>query len=138
MPQMLAHERLSPASGIRLSSDRAFGMVLGSVLALASAAPLLRSRPVNWYLLLAAGVVWAAAFIYPASLHPLHWLGTRIAIAIHRVMSPILMAVLFFGILTPAGLLMRLAGRRTLSPRLSQSYWRSRESEPVHSMKVPF
>ncbi len=48
------------------------------------------------------------------------------------------MALLFFGILTPAALLMRLANRRALALDPSSSYWHSREAEGVHSMKAPF
>jgi hypothetical protein len=134
----LAHERLSAGPEIRLSSDRAFGTVLGTVLALAGAAPLLRSRPVNRYLLLAAAVVWIGALVRPSLLQPVHRLSTRLAIAINRVTSPVVMALLFFGILTPAALLMRLANRRALALDPSDSYWRSREGEAVHSMKAPF
>jgi hypothetical protein len=134
----LAHERLSAGPEIRLSSDRAFGTVLGTVLALAGVAPLLRSRPVNRYLLLAAAVVWACALVRPRLLQPVHRLSTHLAIAINRVTSPILMALLFFGILTPAALLMRLAKRRALALDPSPTYWHSREAEVVHSMKAPF
>jgi hypothetical protein len=134
----LAHERLSAGPEIRLSSDRAFGIVLGAALALAGIAPLLRSHPVKRYLLLAAAVVWACALVRPRLLHPVHRLSTHIAVAINRVTSPLLMAILFFGILTPAALLMRLANRRALALDPSPSYWRNRETEVVHSMKAPF
>ena len=134
----LAHERLSSGPEIRLSSDRAFGIVLGTVLALAGAVPLLRSRPVNRYLLFAAVVVWTCALVRPKLLQPVHRLSTYLSIAINRVTSPILMALLFFGILTPTSLLMRLANRRALALDPADSYWRNREGEAVHSMKAPF
>jgi hypothetical protein len=138
----LAHERLRAGPEIRLSSDRAFGTVLGTALALAGVAPLLRSgavnQHVNLYLLLAAAVVWAGALVRPALLHPVHRLFTHLAVAINRVTSPLLMAILFFGILTPTALLMRLGKRRALLLDPSDSYWRSREGESVHSMKAPF
>jgi hypothetical protein len=134
----LAHERLSAGPEIRLSSDRAFGIALGTVLAFAGAAPLLQSRRINRYLLLAAAVVWIGALVRPSLIQPVHRLSTHLAVAINRVTSPILMAILFFGILTPVALLMRLANRRALALDPSPGHWHNREGEAVHLMKAPF
>jgi hypothetical protein len=134
----LAHERLSAGPEIRLSSDRAFGIVLGAALALAGVAPRLRSHRINRYLLLAAVVAWACALVRPRLLQPVHRLSTHLAVALNRVTSPLLMAILFFGILTPTALLMRLVKRRALALDPAGTYWHSREGEAIRSMKAPF
>src|SRR5208283_2714838 len=138
----LAHEQIRPEA-VRLSSNRSFGASIGAILALAGIAPLLKSRPANGIVLGAAVVVFALAFAYPEALAPFHKIWFRVALGLHSVMSPILMAVLFFGLLAPLGYLMRAFGRDPLELSLSRkdpgaSYWHAREASLAASMKVPF
>ncbi len=138
----LAHEQLRPGEAIRLSSNRSFGLSIGVVLALTGLAPLLKARPANWILLTAASAAFLVGLAYPRALTPLHRIWFRVAVVLHSIMSPVLMAILFFGLLTPIAFLMRVFGRNALELGLSRgdrdaSYWNARDSAPG-SMKVPF
>ena len=46
------------------------------------------------------------------------WFG----LALHKVVNPLVMGVLFFVVITPIGLLMRLAGKRPLGLRIRTRY----------------
>jgi len=49
---------------------------------------------------------------------------------LHRIASPIALAILFYGVVTPTGLLMRLFGKDPLRLRFdreAKSYWIARE-----------
>ena len=72
---------------------------------------------------LGVGLIAAGAVI-PARLGPVYraWMG--LAHAISRVTTPVFMGVIFFLILTPVGLVMRLFGRNPLKRQdVNQSYW---------------
>jgi hypothetical protein len=72
---------------------------------------------------LGVGLIAAGAVI-PASLGPVYraWMG--LAHAISRVTTPVFMGVVFFAVLMPVGLVMRLFGRNPLKRQeVNQSYW---------------
>jgi hypothetical protein len=68
----------------------------------------------------------AAALVRPEMLNPLNRLWLRFGLLLHRVVNPIVMALVFFGAVWPTGLVMRWMGRDLL--RLQRepdaaSYW---------------
>ena len=71
------------------------------------------------------GVLLAvAALVVPSQLGPAKraWMG--LAHLISRVTTPVFMGIVFFGVMTPIGLLMRLVGRRPLVHRENDGgYW---------------
>jgi len=139
-PIEVAHEQLRP-DVVRFSSNRSFGISAAVFLAVIALAPLLKSRPVNRFVLLAASVALFLALVWPGVLGPLHRLFFRIALVLHAIASPILMAVLFFGLLTPTGYFRRRWGRSALKLEVSlgnpATYWEAREAG-VSSMNATF
>ena len=139
---LVAHERVAPTDSVRLSSNRAFGLAIGAALAAISVAPAFHGKPIRVLPLVAAAAFAALAVVLPSILAPLHRIWFRIALMLHAVMSPLIMALLFFGVLTPVAILMRLFGRNALDrggfgdPSFS-TFWIARARGPI-SMKVPF
>lgn len=126
------HELLEgegPAAG---SSDRSFGLLFG---ALAGAAAVLaawkgRSSEFGWGAI--AVLFLAAALFMPALLGPLNRGWRRLALLLSKVTTPIIMGLLFFFVLTPVGVVMRLTGKDPLRVRFerdSPSYWLGRTSQ---------
>ena len=105
----------------RLSSDRSFGLVIATALALyAIKHPLL---------LVPAALILVTALTRPQILHGPNLLWARVGQVLHRIVNPILMAVLFFGVFTPMAVLLRVFGKDLLGLRTkSQSYWINRTS----------
>jgi len=63
----------------------------------------------------------------PAQLGPVYRAWMALAKAISKVTTPVFMSVIFFLVLTPAGILVRLFGHRPLTrSRGGPSYWQSR------------
>jgi hypothetical protein len=121
----LAHgipARLTPAEG------RKFGLTVGAAFAVLGAITWWREHPILMYAFggLASALVLAGLLV-PGRMGPVYraWMG--LAHAISRVTTPIFMGVVFFGVIMPAGLLMRLLGRNPIkhSP-VNQSYWAAR------------
>lgn len=69
-----------------------------------------RNRGYLW-LGLAVGFGVAAAAV-PSILAPLNRIWLKIGLALHKVMTPLIMGLLFFLVVTPIGLLMRATGER--------------------------
>ncbi len=84
-----------------------------------------------------ARVLWAVAgacgllgFLWPAGLRPVYVMLTAISLPIGFVLSHVLMAAIYYLILTPVGLFFRIIGRDPLDRKLDRSatsYWVARE-----------
>lgn len=119
-------EGTSSNVAVKVSSNRAFGVVFTVVLLIIAALPSLRGAAPYWPAgIVAAGFALVSA-LAPAWLAPLNRLWTRIGLLMHRVVSPIVLGVMFFLVVTPIGVLMRIAGKDPLRLRLDKaasSYW---------------
>lgn len=127
---MTAHERLSREPEVRGSSDRSFGLVFATVFLAVGLWPLGRGGTLRVWALAVAGVFFAAALAGPSLLAPLNRLWTRFGLLLSKVTTPIVMGVLFYLVVTPTGLLMRLFGKdplRLSRDRVAGSYWIHRE-----------
>ena len=70
---------------------------------------------------------------------PLYWAWMGIAYVFGNVMSRVLLALFFYGMITPMGLVMRLAGRDKLQLRHSApSYWRDVPPHKEHDYERQF
>jgi len=60
------------------------------------------------------GLLVVAGLVVPAQLGPVYRAWMKLALAISKVTTPIFMAIIFYIVITPAGLLARLFGHRPL------------------------
>jgi len=105
-----------------LPSDRSFGWTFTGVFALGALF-------YPWVLALAA--VTAAVTLARAQwLAPFKRAWMTLGEALHGVVSPLVLGLVYFGVFTPVGVAMRLAGRDALARRFERavpSYWVRRE-----------
>jgi hypothetical protein len=139
-PQL--HEDIERSAEAAGSSDRAFGIVFAVAFGAWALLPLLHGRGIRAWALAGATLFLAAALARPGVLAPLNRAWTRLGMLLALVANPIILAILFYLVLMPVGLLMRLAGKRPLQlgfdPR-ARSYWTPREPGPApDTMKRPF
>ncbi len=127
---MQTHEDLSRTQAVRASSERFFGLTFFVVFLIIALWPLLRQDPIRPIALGLALAFLAASLIAPAWLAPLNRLWLKFGELLHRITSPVILGIMFFGVITPIGFLMRLAGKDLLrmkfDPRCA-SYWIRRE-----------
>jgi hypothetical protein len=139
----MPHESLRREESIAGSSDRSFGIVFAAVFLIVAVVPWFFGGIFRaWALVVAAGFL-VAALAFPSTLAPLNRLWTRFGLLLHRIVSPIVLGIMFFLVVTPIGLLMRLFGKDPL--RLERdasagSYWIPREppGPPPESLKDQF
>ena len=129
--ETLASER--PAAG---SSDRAFGYIFAGLFVFFGILWLWHSRAsAYWWLLAALAVFLLAQFATPL-LSSFNRVWRRFGLALSRVMNPVVLAILFFGVLMPISVILRLTGKDPLRLRIDKSvtsYWIKR-SAPGTSM----
>ena len=71
-------------------------------------------------------VFLVAALFFPPLLQPLNRLWTKFGLLLHKVVSPVVLGIMFFLVITPIGLLMRSLGKNPLQLRFdddARSYW---------------
>ena len=105
-----------------LPSNRSFGWLFAGVFAFIAL-----FHP--WTLLL-AGIFALVTITRDDWLTPLNRAWMKLAALLHQVVSPVIMGIMFFGVFTPMGWLMRRSGwdamRRTWDPA-AKSYWIRRD-----------
>mgnify|MGYP001320416754 CR=1 FL=1 len=117
--------RLTRAEG------RKFGLTVGAAFLLITAFLWWRGfrAPLPYLGGLGGGLVLAGALV-PGMLGPVYkaWMG--LALLLSKVTTPIFMGVVYFLVITPVALVMRLLGKRLLAaPSGGQTYWTERSSE---------
>ena len=114
--------RLTAAEG------RKFGLLVGGAFALLGFLLWRRGHaPVAAVGAALGALLIAGGLVVPARLEPVYRAWMKLALAISKVTTPLFMTVLYFLVLTPAGLVARLAGHRPVSPpRGAGTYWRDR------------
>jgi fatty acid desaturase len=124
------HERLADGGVIKSSSDRSFGIVFAVVFVIIGLWPFLFGEVVRWWALAIAVVFGVLAAVRPGLLAPLNWLWTKFGLLLNGIVSPLVMGLLFYLVITPFALVMRLTGKDLLhlkrDPK-AHSYWILRE-----------
>ena len=104
---------------------RSFALSVGGVFVALALVLYWRGRPAVAGVLGVVGVaLLAAGVVVPGRLGPVYRAWMALALAISKVTTPVLMGVIYFGVLTPIGLVLRLLGRRPLARRRGAgTYW---------------
>lgn len=107
---------------------KSFGYVVGIALVLAAGAVLLfnGSTPVTLGLATAGVLLVAFGITAPRVLGPVHLAWMALAVLLGYVMTRVILTLVFYLLVTPIGLLMRLSGRDPMRRRLkpdAPSYW---------------
>ena len=114
----------------KIGSERSFGIVFAAVFLLVSLWPLLDRASPRWWAIVVAAVFALCAWFAPRILTPLNRVWFHFGELLHRIVSPIALGVIFFGVITPYAFVMRLFGRDALLLRKRSarpSYWVRRE-----------
>lgn len=120
------HEAFAREEVVVAGSDRSFGLVMTAAFAILSLLNGWHDGRIWPWTAGIAVVFFVASLIYPTILNPLNRLWLKFGLLLHKVVNPIVMALLFYGVVLPTGLIMRAPGRDLLrikrDPQAS-SYW---------------
>lgn len=85
------------------------------------------------------GTLWVLGAVIPGMLGPVYnaWMG--MALAISKVTTPIFLGIVYFIVLTPTGLIMRLVGRKPMNhPLTDGGFWYTTEGRPKTDLRRQF
>ena len=113
---------------MKKSSEKTFGIVFGILFLAISLWPLLNNEAIRIWSIVLAFVFLTITFLKPKLLKPLNNAWIKLGEVLGRIIAPIIMALVFFIILTPISLLVRALGKYLLQLKLTndKSYWNIR------------
>jgi hypothetical protein len=109
-----------------MPTNRSFGIVFSIVFFLLGIFPLALNESVYFVPLFTSVSLLFLTFTLPRILTPFNYIWFRFGMLLHAIVSPIALGILFYGVVTPTGLLMRLFGKKPLAldfDRDAPSYW---------------
>ncbi len=126
----MIHDNPDENEGPNSSSDRSFGIVMSAACVVIALYPLVSANTPYWWLLaIGAGFLLLAA-AKPEALAPLNHVWTRFGLLLGKIGNPIVLGLMYFIIISPIAIGMKLAGRdplrRKFDPGL-ETYWQDRD-----------
>lgn len=123
---VVSHERLTAEDDVRAGSNRSFGITFAVVFVLIGLFPLVHGGHIRLWALACAAVFAAFALIWPAALAPLNRVWFRFGMLLHKIVNPVVLGLMFFVVITPVGLFIRLFGGKLMALNFDKSqpsYW---------------
>ena len=113
---------------IQLSSNKLFGVVFGVIFLIISLWPLKSSGDIIIWSLIISLIFFILGFLNSEILTPLHYLWLKLGFFLSKIVSPVIMFIIFFGLVSPIGIFMRLIGKDlvNLKKKPLDSYWINR------------
>ena len=124
----------------KLPSNRNFGIVFFVVFLIISFYPLTYNGDIIKWSLVISIIFLILGLLNSKIITPLNWLWFKFGIFLGRTISPIIMALIFFIVVTPIGLMMKLLRKDLLNLKYnkkSKSYWIEKNG-PKSKMKNQF
>ncbi len=124
---------------IKIGSNRSFGIVFFIVFLIISLFPVLKGNDVRIWSLIISLIFLVLGLMNSNILSPLNKLWFKFGLLLGNFISPIIMGFVFFLVVTPIGLFMRLLGKDLLNLKTKnvKSYW-IEKTGPKSKMKNQF
>ena len=124
---------------IKISSNRSFGLVFFVVFLLISIYPLLHGQNLRFWSLIVAIIFLALGLLNSKILTPLNKIWFKFGLLLGRIVSPVIMSIIFFFVVTPISFVMKILGKDILNLKRNNNntYW-VEKSGPKSKMKNQF
>jgi hypothetical protein len=139
-----SHESFESHVPTTMGSERSFGFLVGGILLVIALWPLHAWEQPHWWALVPALPLIALAAIRPSLLAPLNKLWFKLGMLLGRIVSPIVLGIVYFLWITPFALVLRLMKKKLLAldfePQ-AKSYWIIRQpakAEAAARMRRPY
>ena len=112
----------------RKSNNRSFGILFCIVFLLIAIWPLISSNPIRYWAIVLSITFLILGVVNSKLLSPLKDYWIKLGEILGKVIAPLVMSLVFFIILTPIGLILRIFGKDLLKLKKNKksSYWLSR------------
>ena len=124
---------------LKIPSNRSFGFVFATVFFLIAIYPLINSGEIKYWSIIISIIFLILGLINSRLLSPLNNLWFKFGIYLGKIISPIIMGIIFFLVVTPIGLIMKILKKDLLNLRYNskKTYWINKTG-PKSKMKNQF
>ena len=124
---------------IKISSNKSFGIVFFIVFLIIALYPMIKDGDIRLWSLIISLIFLILGLINSIILTPLNRLWFKFGIFLGKIISPIILGIIFFLVVTPTGILLRLFGKDVINLKYNKnnSYW-IKKTGPKSKMKDQF
>jgi hypothetical protein len=141
MSQNQTHEQGGHSHSIPPSSDRSFCMVMAGAFLVIGLFMFWSTSQIHYWVFALSLIFLVVGLLIPALFRPLNKAWLHFGMLLQKVVNPMILGLLFFGIFLPVGLVLRLSGKDPLYLKKpsGKSCWVARASSPPpEKMKLQF
>ena len=123
---------MSLNKSIKISSNRSFGLVFFLVFLIIALWPLKYEGDIRLWSLVLSIIFFILGVLNSKLLTPLNKLWLKFGIFLGSIVSPIIMGIVYFLVVTPTGIFMRLLGKdllKTSKVKNASTYWLKRDKQ---------
>mgnify|MGYP001175997157 CR=1 FL=1 len=124
---------------IKISSNRSFGLVFFIFFLIIAIYPIIYDESLRVWSLIISFVFLILGLINSKILAPLNKIWFQFGLLLGRIVSPVIMGIIFFLVVTPIALIMKIIGKDLLNLKFNKgkTYWIEKNG-PMSSMKNQF
>tara|TARA_B100000214_G_C23614308_1_gene466527 strand:- start:159 stop:545 length:387 start_codon:yes stop_codon:yes gene_type:complete len=124
---------------IKVSSNKSFGIVFSIFFLLISVYPLLNNDPIYYWSLFVSFIFLVLGLMNSKILSPLNLLWFKFGILLGKIVSPVIMGIIFFFVVTPISIILKIFGKDVLNLKFNnnKTYWIVKDG-PKSNMKKQF
>ena len=115
---------------IKTASNKSFGIVFFVIFIIIALWPLLKDENIRVWSIIVSIIFLTLGLLNSKILTPLNQLWIRFGILLGKIVSPIVMGIIYFGVVTPIGLIMRIFGKDILNLKIDKNkktYWLAKD-----------
>tara|TARA_Y100000816_G_C25956427_1_gene499054 strand:- start:380 stop:772 length:393 start_codon:yes stop_codon:yes gene_type:complete len=130
---------MKKSENIKIGSNKSFGIVFFIVFLIIATYPLLNDNSIRLWSLIIGIIFLILGIINSKVLTPFNILWIKFGLLLGKVVSPIIMGFVFFGVVTPISIIMKLLRKDLLYLKRNkkETYWLKKE-ENKSNMKNQF
>jgi len=131
---------MTSSSKIKISSNRSFGLLFFVIFLIVALWPLKSGEDIRLWSLVLSIIFFILGIFNSKLLTPLNKLWFKFGILLGSIVSPLIMGIVYFSVVTPIGVLMRILGKdllKTSKVKSASSYWIKRDKQQS-TMKKQF
>ena len=124
---------------IKIGSNKSFGIVFFILFLLVALYPIIHGGEIRIWSLILSFIFICLALLNSKILTPLNRLWFKFGTFLGKIVSPLIMGIIFFLVVTPIGFIMRMLSKDILNLKYNtnRSYWIEKK-EPKSKMKNQF
>ena len=124
---------------VKIGSNKSFGIVFFIVFFIIAIYPLLNHNEIRLWSLIISIIFLILGLLNSKLLTPLNKIWFKFGILLGKIVSPLVMGLIFFFVVTPIGILMRILKKDLLNLKFNKktTYW-IEKNDPKSKMKNQF